>query len=200
MRKIYFFLNLLLLIFTSNKRLLVHAKEALAELWDVEDIELLNILAIEEKLTIVDRTLQLLLENYDSSFGGTYLNTKDKKVYVNTIDFSVINNITDSPEIKNGDFLNFIKFIPTHNSMATLTFRFNNIFDLIKKYRPISIQLYIDMELNNVVIRHLKENINKNQVFIKFASQYEPTFIQPSASPNPRCKKQISETQILNRN
>ncbi|CAG8775923.1 1941_t:CDS:1, partial [Racocetra persica] len=152
---------------------------ALAELWDVEDSELLNFLAIEEKLTIVDRTLQLLLENYDLSFGGTYLDVKNKKVFVNTVDFSVMNSITDSPEIKKGDYINFIKFIPANNSMATLTFRFNNIFDLIKKYKPTSIQLYIDMELNNVVIRHLEENIKKNEVFIKLASQYEPTFVHP---------------------
>ncbi|CAG8597673.1 35280_t:CDS:1, partial [Gigaspora margarita] len=36
---------------------LVHTKEALAELWVVEDNELLNLLAIEEKLTAADKTL-----------------------------------------------------------------------------------------------------------------------------------------------
>ncbi|CAG8542627.1 9326_t:CDS:1, partial [Cetraspora pellucida] len=173
---------------------------ALAKLWDVEDTDLLNLLAIEEKLTIIDRTLQLLLENHDSSFGGTYINIKAKKVFVNTVDFTVMNNITDSSEIKNGDYVNFINFIPANNSMTTLKFRFNSIFNLIKQYKPISIQLYIDMELNNVVIRHLEENIKKNELFIKFASQYEPTFIRPSALPNSNCQNQkISQTRISNR-
>ncbi|CAG8826086.1 44251_t:CDS:1, partial [Gigaspora margarita] len=62
---------------------------ALAKLWEVDESLLLDLLAMEEKLTIVDRTVQLLIEDYDSSFGGTHLDVKDKKVYVNTVGLTI---------------------------------------------------------------------------------------------------------------
>ncbi|CAG8829839.1 19391_t:CDS:2, partial [Gigaspora margarita] len=104
-----------------------HTKEALAELWDVED------------------------KNYDSSFGGTYLDMKNRTVYVNTVDFSVVPIITNSSELIHSGYLKFIEFIPApeKSPMATLTFRFNNIVDLIYKLRPVDILVYIDMKLNN---------------------------------------------------
>ncbi|CAG8727416.1 30388_t:CDS:1, partial [Gigaspora margarita] len=60
--------------------------EALAELWDVSDDELLNFLAIEKKLTIINKTLQLLLEDFDLSSGGTYIDVMANKVFVNIVD------------------------------------------------------------------------------------------------------------------
>ncbi|RIB22029.1 hypothetical protein C2G38_2033929 [Gigaspora rosea] len=201
MRNIHLLLNLLLIVFTLNKYSLVHAKEALAELWDVEDSELLNLLAIEEKLTAADKTLQLLLENYDSSFGGTYLDVKNRTVYVNTVDFSVVPIIINSSELIHSGYLKFIKFIPApaKNLMATLTFWFNNIVELIKKLRPVNILAYIDIKLNNVVIYYnLKDEINKR--FFKSARKFMPTLLQTNSPINrhSRCNEtEISQLQIL---
>ncbi|CAG8750309.1 31238_t:CDS:2, partial [Racocetra persica] len=181
----------------------VHAKEALADLWEVEDKQLPNFLAIEEKLTKVDETLQSLLKDSTSSFGGTYLDVKKNKVFVNTVDITAINKIKNSPKFSQNDFLNFIEFIkaPANNSMDILTSKLKKIVELIKKYRPINIQCYIDMTHNNVVIRFKTDNNAKNSRFINEASQYDVMFIQPNASPHPRCQVQRkSPSFIINGN
>ncbi|CAG8657010.1 25541_t:CDS:1, partial [Gigaspora margarita] len=202
MRNIYYLLNLLLVLFTLNKHSLVYTREALAELWDVADDELLNLLAIEEKLTIIDKTLQLLLEDFDSSSGGTYIDVKANKVFVNIVDPSIIPIIKNSPEIRSSDYLNFIIFKSAKNSMATLTNHLDKIDDLIEQFRPIHIQCYIGMEFNTIVIRHAR-NI-KNKPFLNSTLQYNPLIIVPKVSfPHPRCHEDnndMSQLSILSRN
>ncbi|CAG8716808.1 21284_t:CDS:2, partial [Gigaspora margarita] len=65
---------------------LVYTKEALAELWDVEDSGLLHYLSIENNLVAVDRALRKVLRGFRSSFGGTYLDVKNNTAYCNTVD------------------------------------------------------------------------------------------------------------------
>ncbi|KAF0395040.1 streptogrisin B [Gigaspora margarita] len=77
MKNIYILLKLLKLIFIINKISLVYTKEALAELWDVEDSDLLHYLGIENNLVAVDTALREVLRGFSSSFGGTYLDVKN---------------------------------------------------------------------------------------------------------------------------
>ncbi|KAF0488517.1 protease [Gigaspora margarita] len=199
MRSIYFLLNLLLLFFIFNKLSLVYTKEALAELWDVEDSELLDFFAIEKKLITIDKILQPLIKEHILSFGGTYINVTKKQVFVNTVDHSVVPIITNSAELIHTDYLNFITFVTASNSLVTLADRFLKIYNLIKQFKPKSIQCYINMELNNIVIRH-SQTINNNE-FLNSAREYNPIFIQPSVNfPHPRCKEGITQFPILRRN
>ncbi|CAG8579828.1 23686_t:CDS:2 [Gigaspora margarita] len=62
--------------------------------------------------------------------------------------------------------------------MATLTFRFNNIVDLINKLKPVNILVYIDMKLNNVVI-HYNPKDEQNKEFLNSVKEYMPTLIKP---------------------
>ncbi|KAF0476150.1 S1 family peptidase [Gigaspora margarita] len=85
--------------------------------------------------------------------------------------------------------------------MATLTFRFNNIVDLINKLKPVNILVYIDMKLNNVVI-HYSPKDEQNKEFLNSVKEYMPTLIQPNIVKHhhPRCDEtEISHTQILKR-
>ncbi|RIB03748.1 hypothetical protein C2G38_2254815 [Gigaspora rosea] len=198
MRNIYFLLNLLLLFFIYNKHSLVYTKEALAELWDIEDSELLYFFAIEKRLITIDQILQPLIKEHILSFGGTYINVTKKQVFVNTVDPSIIPIIKNSPELMHTDYLNFITFVNANNSIVTLADRFLKIFNLIKQFKPKSIQCYIDMELNNIVIRH-SQTINNNE-FLNSVREYNPIFIQPSVNfPHPRCKEGINQLPILRR-
>ncbi|RIB03805.1 hypothetical protein C2G38_2254784 [Gigaspora rosea] len=198
MSNIYFLLNtLLLLFFTLNKQSLVLTREALAELWNVNDAEIPNLLAIEEQLIIVDRTLQLLLESYESSFGGTYIDVKKEKVLINTIDFSKVPIILNSPEIKLNNYSRFLDFVPAERSFTKLKYNLIKISDLIKKYRPSEIQCYIDMKLNNVVIGYT--NKYRNRKFIKSAEKYNPNFIQQRNSDSEDEKPKAFQAQIASR-
>ncbi|CAG8588494.1 11065_t:CDS:2, partial [Dentiscutata heterogama] len=116
--------------------------------------ELLNLLAIEEKLIIIDKTLQQLLKDHSSSFGGTYINVTKNQVFVNTVNPSVVPIIKSSSELTNNDYLNFVTFVTASNSMDILAYRIIKIYEKIKQFKPINILCYIDMELNNVVVRH----------------------------------------------
>ncbi|KAF0515982.1 protease [Gigaspora margarita] len=86
MKNIYILLKLLTLIFIINKISLVYTKEALAELWDVEDSDLLHYLGIENNLVAVDTALREVLRGFSSSFGGTYLDVRNNTVYCNIVD------------------------------------------------------------------------------------------------------------------
>ncbi|RIB19353.1 hypothetical protein C2G38_2036109 [Gigaspora rosea] len=200
MSNIYFLLNtLLLLFFTLNKQSLVLTREALAELWNVNDAEILNLLAIEEQLIIVDRTLQLLLESYESSFGGTYIDVKKEKVLINTVDSSKVPIILNSPEIKLNNYSRFLDFVPAEKSFTKLKYNFIKISDLIKKYRPFQIQCYIDMKLNNIVIGYTNKYSDPNRKFIKSAEKYKPIFIRLRNQDPEDEKPKAFQAQIASR-
>ncbi|CAG8821212.1 19435_t:CDS:2, partial [Gigaspora margarita] len=165
---------------------------ALAELWDVEDNELLDFFAIEKKLITIDKILQPLIKEHILSFGGTYINVKKKQVFVNTVDPSVVPIITNSSELMHTDYLNFITFVTANNSLVTLADRFLKIYGLIKQFRPKNIECYIDMEFNNIVIRHSQKK--NNSEFLNSTRVYNPIFIQPSVNfSHPRCKEGFNE-------
>ncbi|CAG8788535.1 16648_t:CDS:2, partial [Dentiscutata erythropus] len=173
---------------------LVYTKEALAELWDVEDSELLNLLAIEGKLITIDITLQQLLKDHSSSFGGTYIDVKKNQVFVNTVNPSVVPIIKSSSAFNNNDYLNFITFVTKSNSMDILAYRIIKIYEKIKQFKPINILCYIDIELNNVVIRHDQKT---NDEFINSVREYNPIFVQFEVGlSHPRCNENNDDIRI----
>ncbi|CAG8803402.1 45968_t:CDS:2 [Gigaspora margarita] len=48
--------------------------EPLAKFWNVTDNEVITLLELERNLTMVDVLLQPILEEYNTSFGGSYIN------------------------------------------------------------------------------------------------------------------------------
>ncbi|CAG8843543.1 20782_t:CDS:1, partial [Racocetra persica] len=151
---------------------------ALAELWEVDDGKLPNYLAIEEKLVTVDKTLQLLLEDYGSSFGGTYIDVKERSVYVNTVNSSAVPSIINSPELIRTGYLKFIDFKPAKNSMDNLIHRFRKISDLARKYQPYNLIIYIDMKINDVIICYVNEDPIVNLAFYLVVKKYKPKYIE----------------------
>ncbi|CAG8657389.1 19528_t:CDS:1, partial [Racocetra fulgida] len=86
--------------------------------------------------------------------------------------------------------------------MADLEHRFIGIRDLayalIPKLKPHDVQVYIDMKLNDVVIRHLEKYRYQNYQFINDAKEnYKPKFVELnhfSVFPHPRCKDEETST------
>ncbi|CAG8848022.1 26455_t:CDS:2, partial [Racocetra persica] len=149
---------------------------ALAVLWDVDDDKLLDLLTMEEKLTTVDSIVQQIARNYKSYFGGTYIDIKAEKVYVNTVNSSATSIITNSPSIIRNNYTDFIEFKPANNSLTILTDRFDEIYVLVKRFKP------------------------DNQDFIRVASKYHPTLIVPDKPvPHPSCSNNAKDNRILNR-
>ncbi|RIB07136.1 hypothetical protein C2G38_2114572 [Gigaspora rosea] len=190
MRNIYILLKLLTLIFIINKISLVYTKEALAELWDVEDSDLLHYLGIENNLVAVDTALRKVLRGFRSSFGGTYLDVKNNTVYCNTVDETKVPIVKSSPLLTQHGYVDFITFkpAPANNSVSTLRSRFKGLGQLIDVFTPNNIRVYIDHKLNDVVIRHDSKDDEENEDFLEHASEFNPTLIVPNVThPHPRC-------------
>ncbi|KAF0470230.1 hypothetical protein F8M41_025421 [Gigaspora margarita] len=84
--------------------------EPLMRFWGVSIVEALSLLDNERNLSMVDNLLTLLLENEDENFGGTYIDTKENLVYVNTIDFSkIVINLRHEDRGHKEDFLYAIR-------------------------------------------------------------------------------------------
>ncbi|CAG8452831.1 11232_t:CDS:2 [Cetraspora pellucida] len=163
-----------------------YKNEALASLWDVEDniSTLIENLNLEYKLMTVDETLQQKLKNYGSSFGGTYVDIKEKKVIINTLNNSLADEIKASLEKENHkNMLEFMSFIPApkKKSMVELSSSFQNITQLIYSQKPTDIQCYIDVKINNVVIRYENGITGRFWRFFSEVKKFEPELIIPNA-------------------
>ncbi|RIB28177.1 hypothetical protein C2G38_2158610 [Gigaspora rosea] len=176
MRYIYFLINSLLLFFTFQKYLIIHAREPLAALWDIDDDddEILSFIKYEQYLTLVDRTLKPLLD--DTSFGGSYIDMKKNCVYVNTIDQSKIPEIKSRPEIK--DYLNSINFIQADKSLDYLKNSFNEITNLAKQALDelSGIIFCINPKVNNVAV-YIHNDTPPAQKFVRAISRYDPYIV-----------------------
>ncbi|KAF0444670.1 hypothetical protein F8M41_003340 [Gigaspora margarita] len=130
---------------------LVNTKEALAELWDVEDSGLLHYLSIENSLVAVDRDLQNVLRGFRSSFGGTYLSVKNNTVSCNTVDETKVLIVKSSPLLTQRGYVDFITFKPTPAGIS----------------------------LNDVVILHDPKDDEENEN-LEHANEFNPTLIVPN--------------------
>src|SRR5260364_110596 len=96
----------------------------LAKYWNVKESDAFKLLAIEKNLTIANNRLIPLLNSYNESFGGLYIDVKANLVYINTIDFSKVPSITSSSKIQ--PFINLLNFKHADYSMNQLVSSFKN--------------------------------------------------------------------------
>ncbi|KAF0558235.1 S1 family peptidase [Gigaspora margarita] len=172
MKNFYFLINLLLIIFTIQKHFIIYAQEPLASLWGINDTEIPRYLNIEKNLTLLDKIVKPFLN--DSSFGGTWIDVKLNKVFINTVNLSQVPIIKSLPELKT--YLDFLEFQPANNSLEYLKYSFNQIISiLVSEYKPHNIFISIKPKDNNVVIAlGLDENDEINQKFINATLHYGP--------------------------
>ncbi|RIB11395.1 hypothetical protein C2G38_111333 [Gigaspora rosea] len=149
MKNFYFLINLLLIIFTTQKHFIIYAEGPLASLWGINDAEVQRYIIIEKNLVLIDKIVKPFLN--DSSFGGTWIDVKLNKVFINTVNQSQVPIIKSLPELKN--YLNFLEFQPANNSLEYLKFSFNQIISiLVPQRKPHNVFIGIKPKDNNVVI------------------------------------------------
>ncbi|CAG8592609.1 8973_t:CDS:2 [Cetraspora pellucida] len=138
----------------------------------------------------VDKILQPLLIRYATSFGGSYIDIRKKRLIVNTIDHGKVNEIKSRMR-ENSKFLSFENAI-YGKSMHNLKVSFDGIVKLAIDYlknndSELNANIYIDIKENNVVvILGEYDNIN-NQTFISSLMRYNPLikiFSKHQSDPN----------------
>ncbi|RIB20148.1 hypothetical protein C2G38_2244740 [Gigaspora rosea] len=166
-------LNLLIFISQLQTHSTVYAQyqEPLAVLWGVEANELPDKLNDERNLINVDELLKPLLD--DINFGGSWIDVKEDKVFINTL------NVSKEEEIiaKMSEYKDYLSFIQTNKSLNELSSSFEQIKSLANENEAEDIYGYIDNSENNIVI-YLEQNEgdNKNKEFIDAAKQFDPIF------------------------
>ncbi|RIB06009.1 hypothetical protein C2G38_2148262 [Gigaspora rosea] len=162
MKYIYY----LLFIFTFQKYLMIDAREPLAELWDIQDNDILEYLARESHLTMVDRTLKRFLD--ELNFAETYINVANNSIIVYSVNMSKIPEIISKPEIE--QYKQFLDFRKVNNSLASLKSSFNELAILAKENKPTSIMFGILPKLNKivVVVDHIRRRRREFQILRAF--------------------------------
>ncbi|CAG8788685.1 42619_t:CDS:1, partial [Gigaspora margarita] len=145
--------------------------EPLAKLWNVTDNEVIKLLELERNLTMVDVFLQPILEEYNTSFGGSYINVLMNCIFVYTVDFTKISII----ESRMKPYFHLFNFTNATNSLVALRNSFNGVSEQAQKLKPILISCFIDIEFNNVGL-FLYENFEiVYREFLEAIKQYNVT-------------------------
>ncbi|RIA99989.1 hypothetical protein C2G38_1399120 [Gigaspora rosea] len=150
---------------------IIHAQyEPLAKYWGVPVEKVPELLAIEQNLIMVDGILKPRLDT--SSFGGTYINAKENKVFINTLNSSMIPIVKSFPEIK--PYIDLLSFLNATKSSYQLNTTFNELTILAQKLNAYNVEIGINPKFNNIVIylNHKDDKVNKN--FIDSAAKFNP--------------------------
>ncbi|RIB13664.1 hypothetical protein C2G38_1716375 [Gigaspora rosea] len=204
MKDTYILINVLFFIFTLSNYLTVHCqvepKEPLAKLWNIENDEIPQYLSIEKNLSMVDGILKPLLD--DDNFGGTYIDVIQNMIFVNTLNFTKVEQIKNLTEIR--QYINLLNFIRASNSTAKLSSRFQDIYNLANSLMPKECMGYINSKTNNIIIATCNESRNEssNIAFINAINDrmYYPIFIYYNCRKRPdNVTPSLNSRQIVTR-
>ncbi|RIB26792.1 hypothetical protein C2G38_2162453 [Gigaspora rosea] len=147
----YILINLLTTLFMLINHSIIHAKhehEPLARYWEVPVEKVPDLLTIEENLIMVDSILKPILDNLN--FGGTYINAKENKVFINTVNSSMIPIVKSTPEIK--PYIDLLSFLNATKSSYQLNTTFNELIILAQELNAYNVEIGINPKFNNIVI------------------------------------------------
>ncbi|CAG8759103.1 9757_t:CDS:2 [Cetraspora pellucida] len=145
----------------------------------------------------VDRILQQLLVRYATSFGGTYIDIRKKRLIVHTIDHGKVDEIKSRMR-ENGRFLSF-ESATYGKSLKDLKFAFDGITKLAVDYyknkdSELNANIYINVKENNVVVTLADFDELNNQPFISSLMRYNPLMtIYSKHPPGPDISKRQSK-------
>ncbi|CAG8745878.1 25626_t:CDS:1, partial [Gigaspora margarita] len=145
--------------------------EPLAKLWNVTDNEVITLLELERNLTMVDGLLQPILEEYNTSFGGSYINVLMNCIFVYTVDPTKIDIIKSRME----PYFHFFNFTNATNSLVALRNAFDGVSEQAQKLKPLMVFCCIDIEFNNVGLFLYKYYNNSNREFLDAIQEYNVT-------------------------
>ncbi|RIB13700.1 hypothetical protein C2G38_2144402 [Gigaspora rosea] len=171
--KVIILVNLLLIITSMLQNCLTvySQSEPLAKLWNVTDNEVITLLELERNLTMVDGLLQPILEEYNTSFGGSYINVLMNRIFVYTVDPTKIDIIKSRME----SYFHFFNFTNATNSLVALRNSFNGVYEQAQKLKPLMVFCFIDIEFNNVGLFLYKYYDNSNREFLDAIQKYNVT-------------------------
>ncbi|RIB05418.1 hypothetical protein C2G38_2253816 [Gigaspora rosea] len=201
MRVIYFLIILLISLQTYS--IYAQQNHPLAKLWGINDAEVPEWLDAENHLKKIDRILRPILaeDNLFSSFGGTFIDIFQNWLVVNTVDYSKVEELLALPEIS--PYNESLHFENVTDSIEQLKSSFRNITLLADSKGVRGALIYINMELNNIVIYFFETNINHTE-FINAVEPFNPEIIYAntqSASQNiirPRRRDVNSRDLVVN--
>ncbi|RIB14124.1 hypothetical protein C2G38_2248453 [Gigaspora rosea] len=192
--RIYFLIVLLSLLRSYS----IYA-HPLADLWEVEDIEVPKLLERERNLIAIDKILGSILEQdkFSSSFGGSTIYPKEDIITVHTVDFSKVDDLLALPQIN--PYKDFLSFIEAENSMSLsqLEYNFDQIAFLASSIKPKMTMIYTEPEVNNNGLYFFNSAIN-NSEFIKATEPYNPTIIYAGSQSDSQNITQIRRGRNLN--
>ncbi|RIB10990.1 hypothetical protein C2G38_2262678 [Gigaspora rosea] len=175
-RNIYILISIFFMFLTHS---MIHAQyEPLAKLWGVSVNEVPNLLDIESNLTMVDSLLTPILDG--SCFGGTYIDVKANKIFINTVNSSMIPIVESSPKIK--PYINLLSFQSATNSSYHLNYTLYNLTVLAQELKANNVIIIINPKFNNVVIYLNHEDDKTNKNFIDVAAKFYPIMNYSSKS------------------
>ncbi|KAF0369987.1 serine protease [Gigaspora margarita] len=168
---IYFFqiLFLILQIYSVYGQLQpIYSKfEPLADLWGVAENEVPKLLATEDNLVTGNNLLTPLLNEKD--FGGSYINVKTNKIYINIINISKKNDIIENLKMKN--YIDLLEFKQVSNSLADLNDTFSKLIKFAVQCNATDFILSHEYKVNNIVL-YCYNKCQKNSDFINYAKNF----------------------------
>ncbi|RIB26687.1 hypothetical protein C2G38_2030019 [Gigaspora rosea] len=148
----------------------------LAQLWGINDAEVPEWLDDEKYLIMIDGILRPILaeDNFIASFGGTYIDIFKNWLVVNTVDYSKVAELLALPQIS--PYNESLHFENVTDSIEQLKDSFREITLIADSYYVRGALIYINMELNNIVIYFFETGIN-HTVFINAVEPFNPEII-----------------------
>ncbi|KAF0373339.1 S1 family peptidase [Gigaspora margarita] len=174
-------LILFLLIITLHIHLKIYALSdnsqyaPLAKLWNVANDEVPKLLTREKTLIEASQKLKPLLDGIN--FGGSYIDTKSNKLFINIINLSLKDNITNSMK----PYQDLLSFNTVNNSLTKLNSTFDKLTSLALQHNATNYIISNKYKVNNIVIYLDPNDYGRNKAFIDNAMQYNP-IIKNSAS------------------
>ncbi|KAF0541064.1 hypothetical protein F8M41_005906 [Gigaspora margarita] len=170
-RVIYFFqfLFLTLQIYSVYGQLQpIYSKfKPLADLWGVTESEVPKLLAAEDNLVTANNLLTPLLNEKD--FGGSYINVKANKIYINIMNISKKNEIIKNPKLKN--YKDLLEFKQVSKSLYDLNDTFSKLINFAVQHNATDFILSHEYKVNNIVL-YCYNKCQKNNDFINQAKNF----------------------------
>ncbi|CAG8454084.1 23355_t:CDS:2 [Gigaspora rosea] len=108
----------------------------------------------------------------DNTYAGSYIRTTDNIVVFYTTNVTAVDTILNLPAvIPIKHLLSFNVSAQNHFNLADLKARRNRVYQIAFDNNPVLLTIFVDVELNNIVVSLYHENDNVNRKFIDEVNQ-----------------------------
>ncbi|CAG8688686.1 13584_t:CDS:2, partial [Racocetra fulgida] len=129
---------------------------------------------VAQQKTLIEGNRQLIPLLNGSIYGGSYIDLKENKIIINTIDLSKDDDIKNNIKMK--PYRNILSFVKVKNSLMDLNSTFEKLSILAKQYDVKDLVISNEYKINNIVI-YLNTKNESNKAFIDDAKKLNPKII-----------------------